>query len=156
MDEHALRNLARGLHPALLTERGLGPAFGALATRASLPVTLENRIEERLPGPVEAAVYYVVSEALTNVAKHSSASKVSVRTSCAGGIAKLEVVDDASAAPRSTPGPASAASPIGSRLSVAGSGSTVPPARARACGPRSRSRAIPASPRRLRARAAAG
>jgi signal transduction histidine kinase len=89
-----LRDLARGLHPALLTECGLGPALEALASRAPLPVAVENEIEERLPEAVEAAVYYVVSESLTNVVKHAAASNVTVRTACAGGVAELEVADD--------------------------------------------------------------
>ena len=67
-----LRELARGIHPAVLTERGLEPAVEALATRAPLPVELDVSLgDERLPGPVEAAAYYVVAEALTNVAKYA-------------------------------------------------------------------------------------
>ncbi len=74
-----LRELARGIHPAVLTERGLEPAVEALATRAPLPVELDVALgEERLPGPVEAAAYYVVAEALTNVAKYAHASAVTV------------------------------------------------------------------------------
>ena len=66
-----LRELARGIHPAVLTERGLEPAVRALADRAPLPVELDVCIQERLPDPVEAAAYYVVAEALTNVAKYA-------------------------------------------------------------------------------------
>src|SRR4029079_18736416 len=73
-----LRDLARGLHPATLTKYGLGPALDAIATRAPLPVAVENDIDDRLPAPVEAALYYVVSESLTNVAKHAGASTVTV------------------------------------------------------------------------------
>src|SRR5205823_4043044 len=69
-----LRDLARGLHPVILTEAGLGPALDALASRAPLPVAVENRVDVSLPAPVEAAVYYVVSESLTNVAKYAHAS----------------------------------------------------------------------------------
>jgi len=89
-----LRDLARGLHPALLVERGLAPALEALASRAPLPVTVTNEIAERLPTPVEAALYYVVAEALTNVAKHARASVVSVNASSADGVARVEVADD--------------------------------------------------------------
>jgi signal transduction histidine kinase len=89
-----LRDLARGLHPALLTERGLGPAIAALAERAPQPVTVVNEIAERLPEPAEAALYFVVSESLANVAKHAEASEVAVRVTCGGGVARVEVADD--------------------------------------------------------------
>ena len=74
-----LRELARGIHPAVLTDRGLPAALEALATRAPVPVELSADLEDRLPGPVEAAAYYVVAEALTNVAKYAEASTVEVR-----------------------------------------------------------------------------
>ncbi len=89
-----LRELARGIHPAVLTERGLEPAVRALADRAPLPVELHVELDERLPGPVEAAAYYVVSEALTNVAKYAGASVVHVRLERADGNARIEVADD--------------------------------------------------------------
>jgi signal transduction histidine kinase len=89
-----LRELARGIHPAVLTERGLGPALESLADRASLPVELEQLPEERLPNHVEAAAYYVVSEALANVAKYADASGVQVRVAQENGRAVVEVVDD--------------------------------------------------------------
>jgi signal transduction histidine kinase len=88
-----LRELARGIHPAVLTERGLAPALQALAARAPLPVELELP-EERLPPPVEAAAYYLVSEALTNVAKHAQASVVRVEVERLDGRARVEVSDD--------------------------------------------------------------
>ena len=66
-----LRELARGIHPAVLTERGLEPALQSLVARAPVPVTVEARGDERLPGPVESAAYFVVSEALANVAKYA-------------------------------------------------------------------------------------
>ena len=62
-----LREFARGIHPAILTDRGLAPAVGALADRAAVPIDVEIAIEDRLPPPVEAAAYFVVAEALTNV-----------------------------------------------------------------------------------------
>ena len=90
-----LRELARGIHPAVLTERGLEPAVEALATRAPLPVELDVALgEERLPGPVEAAAYYVVAEALTNVAKYARASAVTVGVERVNGHACIEVRDD--------------------------------------------------------------
>jgi signal transduction histidine kinase len=89
-----LRDLARGLHPATLTKHGLEPAIEALASRAPLPVTVVNEIHERLPASVEAAVYYVVAESLTNVAKYAAASQVSVRATCVDGMARIEVADD--------------------------------------------------------------
>ena len=71
-----LRELARGIHPAILTERGLGPALEGLVARAPVPVEITDLPEERLAPPVEAAAYYVVAEAITNVAKYAQASNV--------------------------------------------------------------------------------
>src|SRR5262249_6237544 len=88
-----LRALAPGAHPAVLTARGLAPALEALATRAPLPVELDVP-DERLPAPVEAAAYYVVSEALTNVAKYARASLVRVQVAREDGDARVEVADD--------------------------------------------------------------
>src|SRR5581483_8973855 len=65
-----LRELARGIHPAVLTDRGLEPALGALAARSPVPVCIDAEGGERLPAAVEIAAYYVVSEALQNVAKY--------------------------------------------------------------------------------------
>jgi PAS domain S-box-containing protein len=89
-----LRELARGIHPAVLTDRGLVPALEMLATRASVPVVLSAGFDGRLPGPVEAAAYYIVAEALTNASKHARASRVSVSVSRADGCALVEVADD--------------------------------------------------------------
>jgi signal transduction histidine kinase len=89
-----LRELARGIHPAILTDRGLGPALEALAGRAPLPVEVDHALEERLPPPVEAAAYYVVSESLANVAKYAQASAVHVRVCRRNGLALVEVEDD--------------------------------------------------------------
>jgi signal transduction histidine kinase len=89
-----LRALARGLHPATLTKYGLRSALDALANRAPLPVALESEIDDRLPGPVEAALYYVASESLTNVVKYAKATKVTMRLRCAGDLAEIEVADD--------------------------------------------------------------
>jgi PAS domain S-box-containing protein len=89
-----LRELARGIHPAVLSDRGLEPAIEALAARTPVPVSWSIELEERLPEPVEAAAYYVVAEALTNAAKHAKASGVSVRVARANGLAEIEVADD--------------------------------------------------------------
>jgi signal transduction histidine kinase len=89
-----LRELARGIHPAVLTERGLEPALQALVSRAPLPVTLEAATEARLPGPVESTAYFVVSEALTNVAKYAKASHATVAVRQVNGSVSVEVSDD--------------------------------------------------------------
>jgi signal transduction histidine kinase len=89
-----LRAIGRGLHPASLAKYGLAPALDALASRAPLPVVVENEICDRLPGPVEAALYYVASESVTNVVKYARATMVTVRLRCAGDVAEIEVVDD--------------------------------------------------------------
>jgi signal transduction histidine kinase len=88
-----LRELARGIHPAILTDRGLDAALEALASRAPLPVEIE-RATTSLPPPVEAAAYYVVSEALANVAKYADASSVRVSVAQMNGAARVEVSDD--------------------------------------------------------------
>jgi PAS domain S-box-containing protein len=89
-----LRELARGIHPAVLTEYGLAPAIEALATRTPFPVDVEVALDDRLPAPVEAAAYYVVSEALTNVTKYADASDVRVHVFRDDGRAHVEVRDD--------------------------------------------------------------
>jgi PAS domain S-box-containing protein len=88
-----LRELARGIHPAVLTDRGLEAALEALAARAPLPVDI-NGPDGDLPPQVEAAAYYVVSEALANVAKYAQASSVEVKVTRENGFARVEVVDD--------------------------------------------------------------
>jgi len=89
-----LRELARGLHPSLLSDRGLGAALEGLAQRAPLPVELGPIPGERLPDRVESASYFVVSEALTNVAKYARATRASVHVSRANGQVMVEVSDD--------------------------------------------------------------
>jgi signal transduction histidine kinase len=89
-----LRELARGLHPALLSDRGLGPALDALAARAPVPVTVTGVPEDRLPPPVEAAAYFVTAESLTNVAKYAEASAARVRLGVEQGLLHLDVSDD--------------------------------------------------------------
>jgi signal transduction histidine kinase len=88
-----LQELARGLHPPVL-EHGLGAALKALAARAPLPVQITANLRQRVPGSVEVAAYYLVSEALTNIAKHANASAASVHLSLARGRVLIEVADD--------------------------------------------------------------
>jgi signal transduction histidine kinase len=88
-----LRELARGVHPAILTEDGLGAALESLAARTPLPIELEA-FDGRLPAPVEAAAYFVASEALANVAKHSHASKASVSARRRNGTVEIVIEDD--------------------------------------------------------------
>ena len=89
-----LRELARGIHPAVLSDRGLGAALEALAGRAPIEVDLAELPRDRLPEPIEAAAYFVVAEALTNVVKYAHASQATVRVSPVNGHAVVEVADD--------------------------------------------------------------
>jgi PAS domain S-box-containing protein len=89
-----LRELARGIHPAVLTDRGLEPALQALVARTPLPVTVAEAPDDRLPEPVEAAAYYVVSEALANMTKYAQASAATIRIARDNGRAVVEVCDD--------------------------------------------------------------
>src|SRR5215211_820616 len=89
-----LRELARGLHPAILTDRGLRAAVETLAARAPLPVDIVEIPDHRLPEPVEAAAYYLIAEALTNVAKYAHASTVRARVTAGDGNVVVEVSDD--------------------------------------------------------------
>jgi PAS domain S-box-containing protein len=89
-----LRELARGLHPAVLSDRGLRAAVETLAGRAPLPVEIADIPDERLPEPVEAAAYYLIAEALTNVTKYAHASTVRVRVAADDASVVVEVSDD--------------------------------------------------------------
>ena len=89
-----LREIARGIHPAILAEGGLGPALRTLSRRSPIPVQLDAHAEERLPEPVEVAAYYVVSEALTNSAKYAGASNVQVSVDVREGSLWVAVRDD--------------------------------------------------------------
>jgi signal transduction histidine kinase len=89
-----LRDLTHGIHPAILTERGLSAALDELCSRSALTAHLRLFLDGRLPAPVETAAYYVVSEALTNAAKHSCAREVRVAATCEGGQLIIEVTDD--------------------------------------------------------------
>jgi signal transduction histidine kinase len=89
-----LRELARGIHPAVLTEQGLGPAVRSLAERSAVPVTIASLPGRRLPAPAEAATYFLVSEALANVAKYAHASSVRVSVADTDGGVLIDVDDD--------------------------------------------------------------
>ena len=90
-----LREIARGIHPAILTEGGLPPALRALARRCAVPVSLDIKVaERRLPEPVEIAAYYAISEALTNTAKHAHASAAEVEVAVRDGGLRVCVRDD--------------------------------------------------------------
>jgi signal transduction histidine kinase len=89
-----LRELARGLHPAILTDRGLAPALQAIASRAPFEVEINGVPHERLPAVIEAAIYYVVAESLTNAAKHAAASEARVELSTSDDTVTVEIRDD--------------------------------------------------------------
>jgi len=89
-----LRELARGIHPAILTDRGLGPALEAILARAPVPIELTELPETRLPEPVEAAVYYVVAETITNIAKHARAESATVSVRLVAETAHVVITDN--------------------------------------------------------------
>jgi signal transduction histidine kinase len=89
-----LREIAHGLHPAILAERGLRAALKALARRSAVPVRLDIQVEGRLPGQIEIAAYYVVAEALTNIAKYAHATVAEVEVAAGEGVLRVCVRDD--------------------------------------------------------------
>jgi signal transduction histidine kinase len=89
-----LRELARGIHPPLLTEQGLEPALQALAARAPVPVTLAAELGDRLPEPVETAAYFVVAEALTNVGRYAHATEATIAVRRVNGLVAVDIADD--------------------------------------------------------------
>ncbi len=99
-----LRELARGIHPAILTDRGLEVAIRALLERAPIPVELARLPEDRLPDAVEAAIYYLVAEAITNVAKYAQATCASVVVERSNGFATVLVRDDGIGGAEPVPG----------------------------------------------------
>ena len=119
-----LRELSQGIHPGILTERGLGQAVDELVLRMHLPVQVDVRLSERLPTPVETAAYYVISEALTNIAKHAGASSAQVTVGLEGGRAVIAISDDGRGGATPAADPDCGGLPIASRRSGAGSGST--------------------------------
>ena len=88
-----LRELARGIHPAILSDRGLDAALSALAKRAPVDIQLHTSLDGEIPEPVEAAAYFVVAEALTNVVRHSGASEAEVSVARRNGALHVEVSD---------------------------------------------------------------
>ncbi|MEV0054435.1 sensor domain-containing protein [Saccharopolyspora shandongensis] len=89
-----LRELVRGIHPRVLTDRGLPAALGELADRCPIPVALHAGLPDRFPAHVEVTAYFVVAEALTNIAKHSAATAASVTARHDAGVLAVEVADD--------------------------------------------------------------
>jgi signal transduction histidine kinase len=89
-----LQQISRGIHPAILSKGGLGPALNALSRRSAVHVELDLRTEKRLPEHIEVAVYYVASEALANAAKHASASVVTIELDVQDAMVRLEISDD--------------------------------------------------------------
>jgi predicted ATPase/signal transduction histidine kinase len=89
-----LREIARGLHPAVLAKGGLPFALNALARRSPVPVDLQVRTDGRLPEPVEVSAYYLVAEALTNAAKHARASAIGIEAEVVGDLLRVAVRDD--------------------------------------------------------------
>jgi signal transduction histidine kinase len=117
-----LRELARGIHPAVLTDQGLAAAVRTLAERSPVPVEVEADDDERLSGEVETAVYFIVAEALANVAKHAQASKARVHVKRLNGEVIIDVSDDgvggADAAGNGLRGLADRAGALDGRLSL--------------------------------------
>jgi signal transduction histidine kinase len=99
-----IRELVRGIHPAVLSDRGLDPAISALAGRCPVPVTIDINLEHRLPEAVEATAYFVVAEALTNVAKHSSASQAWVNVYQMRDWLVVEIADNGQGGAGQAPG----------------------------------------------------
>ena len=89
-----LQELSRGIHPAILSKGGLGPALRALGRRSVVPASVRVDLDRRFPEPVEVAAYYVVAEAMTNAAKHANASGITIRVGLIGDALCIEVSDD--------------------------------------------------------------
>jgi signal transduction histidine kinase len=89
-----LREIARGLHPAILADGGLPPALKTLARRSTIPVRLDIEVDRRLPEPVETAAYYTIAEALTNAAKHAHATTADIHVTESDGILHVRVRDN--------------------------------------------------------------
>jgi signal transduction histidine kinase len=99
-----LRGLVRGIHPSVLDERGLDAAFSALVASCAVPVRVEVTLSKRLDQAVEAVAYFVVAEAITNVTKHSGASRASVMITEASGLLRVLVEDDGGGGASAEPG----------------------------------------------------
>jgi signal transduction histidine kinase len=101
---HEVREISRGLHPAVLSHSGLAPALKALARRSAVPVELDVALEGQLPPAIQVAAYYVISEALANVAKHANASVAVVNATVSGDMLQVSVRDDGVGGAVATPG----------------------------------------------------
>jgi PAS domain S-box-containing protein len=113
-----VREIARGLHPAVLSQRGIGPALESLAARAPFSVELTDAVAARLPEPVEAALYYVVAESLTNAAKHASPTVVTVNVGSDAETAWAEIDDDGAGGAK--PGPDGGIQGLADRVATLG------------------------------------
>jgi signal transduction histidine kinase len=89
-----LRELARGIHPAILTDRGLAPAIQSLADRGTIPIQADVQVEERLAAPVEAAAYFLAAEVLTNVVRYAGATRADIRVSMTEDVLTIEISDN--------------------------------------------------------------
>jgi signal transduction histidine kinase len=101
-----LREIASGLHPAILADGGLRLPLKTLARRSAVPVDLGIQVDRRLPEPVETAAYYTVAEALTNASKHAHATTADIQAAESDGVLHVRVRDNAAAAPASATAPA--------------------------------------------------
>ena len=99
-----LRELVRGIHPAVLTDRGLDAALSSLAARCPVPVSVQVNLDERPPTPVESAAYFIVAESLTNIAKHSDAKHARVNVNRDDRTLRVEITDDGHGGARTEPG----------------------------------------------------
>jgi signal transduction histidine kinase len=99
-----LREISQGIHPAILSKGGLRPALRSLGRRSAIPVEMDIRVGGRLPEPIEVAAYYMVSEMLTNAAKHARASVVEVRVEASGSVLRVCVRDDGVGGAAAAPG----------------------------------------------------
>ena len=113
-----LREIARGVHPSVLTQDGLEAALANMADRSPVPVRLQVSLDRRLPADVEATAYFLVSEALTNAARHAQAEAVDVIVSLDGGRLTVEVSDDGVGG--ADPGVGSGLQGLADRLSALG------------------------------------
>ena len=93
VNEH-LQEISRGIHPAILSRGGLGPAIKTLTRRSAVPVVLDLDVDCRIPESIEVAAYYVVAEALTNTAKHAQASEIALHASYDDGEFRIRISDD--------------------------------------------------------------
>jgi signal transduction histidine kinase len=99
-----LRELVRGIHPAVLTDRGLDAALSSLAARCPVPVTVQVNLAQRPPTNVESAAYFIVAESLTNIAKHSDARHARVNVNRDDSRLRVEITDDGKGGARLEPG----------------------------------------------------